>query len=69
MSRVIFSQPWGGLGDNLAFSNLPKLYNEIGSSFYLSVINNCRNNAIKKICWENNSFVKNSQSNSKQIWV
>ncbi len=61
MDKVIFSQPWGGLGDNLSFSNLPKLYNEIDSNFYLSVLNNCRNKDIKEICWDNNSYVKKSQ--------
>ena len=61
MNRVIFSQPWGGLGDNLSFSNLPRLYNEVGSRFHLSVINNCRSDAIEEICWDSNKFVKKSK--------
>jgi len=61
MSKVVFSQPWGGLGDNLSFSNLPALYYERGINFYLSAINNCRNTAIKEICWDNNQCVKKSQ--------
>ena len=28
------------------------------NKFYLSAINNCRNTAIKEICWDNNQCVK-----------
>jgi len=61
MNKAVFSQPWGGLGDNLSFSNLPALYYELGIKFYLSAINNCRNTAIKEICWDNNQYVKKPQ--------
>ena len=32
-NKVIFGQPWGGLGDNLAYSNLPRLYNQDNKNF------------------------------------
>jgi hypothetical protein len=32
--NVFFGQPWGGLGDNLQFTTLPKLYAEKGYNFY-----------------------------------
>jgi hypothetical protein len=57
--RAIFSQPWGGLGDNLAFSNLPRLYNEQGFKFYVSFLNYSRNNEISNIVWNNNPYVEN----------
>ena len=57
--RAIFSQPWGGLGDNLAFSNLPRLYNEQGLKFYVSFLNHSRNSEISNIVWDNNPYVEN----------
>ena len=43
MSNVYFAQPWGGLGDNLQFTTLPRLFHERGIDFYLSVQNTYRN--------------------------
>ena len=57
--RAIFSQPWGGLGDNLAFSNLPRLYNEQGLKFYVSFLNHSRNSEVSNIVWDNNPCVEN----------
>ena len=52
MNKVILYQPWGGLGDNLQFSTLPKLYSEIGYEFYISDQNVYRNPEIKKLVWD-----------------
>ena len=39
MMKVYFGQPWGGLGDNLQFTTLPKLFSEKGVDFlYLNII-------------------------------
>ena len=32
---ICISQPWGGLGDNLAFSTLPELYSKLGHDVYI----------------------------------
>ena len=63
-SKVVFSQPWGGLGDNLAYSNLPRLYNSKGVGFYISRFNYVRSKEVEDICWFSNKFVK---SNKKLI--
>jgi len=60
--NVYFAQPWGGLGDNFVFSNLPRLYNDIGVRFHLSFLNYERNSEIKKTVWKSNPFVKSKLS-------
>lgn len=58
---VTFSQPWGGLGDNLAYSNLPRLYSEINIKFYISHLNFIRNKEIEKLVWLTNPYVENAK--------
>ena len=36
MMKVYFGQPWGGLGDNLQFTTLPRLFSEKGVDFFVS---------------------------------
>ena len=36
--RIIISQPWGGLGDNLSYSTLPELFTTDYSTFTPSII-------------------------------
>jgi len=55
---IIISQPWGGLGDNLQYTTLPKLYSEKGYKVYISNENECRNNEIYDIVWGLNPYVK-----------
>jgi len=55
-NKVILAQPWGGLGDNLQYSNLPKLFNDIGKKFYVSHANHVRNKNIYKFCWQSNPY-------------
>lgn len=55
---VHFAQPWGGLGDNLQFTTLPKLYAEKGIDFYLSSQNAYRNSEIYDFCWKYNPYIK-----------
>ncbi len=57
-NTVIFGQPWGGLGDNLAYSNLPKLYNNAGIKFKVSYFNSSRNREIFNFVWKNNKYYK-----------
>ena len=54
--KAIFAQPWGGLGDNLQFSNLPKLYNNQGFQFKISYFNHERNTNIYDFCWKSNPY-------------
>lgn len=55
---IIIYQPWGGLGDNLAFSTLPKLYTEAGYDVYISKTNVYRNPEIYDLVWKLNPYVK-----------
>lgn len=55
--KVILYQPWGGLGDNLVFSTLPKLYHENGYDFYISQKNTYRNPQICDLVWRLNPYV------------
>lgn len=57
-NKVIFSQPWGGLGDNLACTNLPELFYKSEVAFYISRLNYTRNKDIHELCWGHNEFVK-----------
>jgi hypothetical protein len=58
MSIIVISQPWGGLGDNLQFSTLPKLYSEMGYDVYISTANVYRNPEIYDLVWKLNPYVK-----------
>lgn len=61
-NNVYLAQPWGGLGDNLGFSNLPRLYSEKNINFSVSFLNHERNKNIRKLVWKNNPYVKSSFS-------
>lgn len=65
--KVFFAQPWGGLGDNLQFTTLPRLYSERGGEFYISSHNTYRNPEIYKFCWENNPYVKGISESQPNI--
>lgn len=65
--KVFFAQPWGGLGDNLAFTTLPKLYSERGDEFYISSQNVYRNSEIYEFCWKNNPYVSGISDNVPNI--
>jgi hypothetical protein len=56
--KVYLAQPWGGLGDNLQFTTLPKLYHDNGYECYLSSQNVCRNSEIFDFVWKNNPYIK-----------
>jgi len=58
MEDIIIEQPWGGLGDNLQYSTLPKLYSELGHNVYISSKNTYRNPDIYKLVWELNPYIK-----------
>ena len=49
------------MGDNLQFSNLPRLYHSIDIKFYISRLNYSRNLEIHKLVWSNNIFVKKNK--------
>ncbi len=59
--NVVFSQPWGGLGDNIQYSNLPRLYNSIGKNFYISRFNFVRSKEVEELCWSSNEYVKSGK--------
>lgn len=55
---MVLSQPWGGLGDNLQFTTLPRLYSQRGIEFYLSNTNRYMNEDIYDVVWKYNPYVK-----------
>tara|TARA_B100001093_G_C26859867_1_gene1029469 strand:+ start:2674 stop:3480 length:807 start_codon:yes stop_codon:yes gene_type:complete len=55
-NTVVLAQPWGGLGDNLQYSNLPKLYNNQNYDFKISYFNFERNKNIYNFCWKLNPY-------------
>jgi hypothetical protein len=50
---AVISQPYGGLGDNLAYSTLPERLSEHGVECYISDKNTYRNNDIKELILSN----------------
>lgn len=58
VNNIVISQPWGGLGDNLQFSSLPKFFSNYDIDVYISEDNSYRNEEIKKLVWDHNPFVK-----------
>ena len=67
MMKVYFGQPWGGLGDNLQFTTLPKLFSEKGVDFFISKHNTYRNPEIYEFCWGKNPYVKGIVNNIANI--
>lgn len=59
--KIVIKQPWGGLGDNLAFSSIPETaYNQFGTKcVWISNHNVYRygNSEIKKLVWELNPYI------------
>lgn len=56
--RIVISQMFGGLGDNLAYSTLPELYSNNGYDVYISNNNVVRNKEIYDLVWGTNPFIK-----------
>ena len=62
MDKKILYQPWGGLGDNLSFSTLPRRFAEQGIDFFISDKNVYRNSEIYDLVWKLNPYVKGLSS-------
>lgn len=58
MDKIIISQPWGGLGDNLQYSTLPELYSKTEKEVYISTNNVVRNQEIFDLVWGYNPYIK-----------
>jgi len=52
MKKVVIYQKWGGLGDNLAHTTIPKLCKEYGYECFLSKHNKFRNDEMKSIMFK-----------------
>ena len=50
---AVLSQPYGGLGDNLAYSTLPERLSEHGVDCYISDKNSYRNSEVKELILSN----------------
>lgn len=57
-NKIIISQPWGGLGDNLQYSTLPEYFTNLGYEVYVSKHNHVRNPEIHDLVWTLNPYVK-----------
>jgi hypothetical protein len=55
--KIIISQPWGGLGDNLQLSTIPEIAKSLGYEVYVSNQNTYRNQEIKELVWDMNPFI------------
>lgn len=67
MNRIIIWQPFGGLGDNLSYSTLPRLCAEKNIECYVSRENVYRNDNIKDFVWGYNPWVKYIDENPKKL--
>lgn len=54
---VVFSQPHGGLGDNLLYSTLPERFARIGKRFYIARSNAVRGAVTHDLVWGLNPYV------------
>lgn len=57
MKNILIEQNWGGLGDNLQLSTLPRLLSGHGYDVYVSTNNAYRNPEIKSLVWDKNPYV------------
>jgi len=62
--KLVLHQPWGGLGDNLQFSTLPRRLHKLGCEFNISNKNAYSNDEIKKLVWDINPYVTDSDYDS-----
>lgn len=53
----IISSFFGGVGDNLQFSTLPRRFSELGHKVYLSDKSTFRNSGIKELVWGHNPYI------------
>jgi len=59
MERLVLKIKWGGLGDHLLFSPIPRVAKESGKydKVYISTLSDYRFDEIKRFVWERNYFV------------
>jgi len=62
INNKVLYQPWGGLGDNLQYSTLPRRFAELGIDFFISNKNTYRNREIYELVWGLNPYVKGISS-------
>lgn len=62
MSDYVLYQQFGGLGDNLQFSTLPKIFHDMGKTFSVSKKNVLSNPEINQLVWEKNPYVSRTDS-------
>jgi hypothetical protein len=62
--KIVISQPWGGLGENLMYSTLPERFAALGVESYTSSRNALRNPEIGHLVWGLNPFVRGVSEDS-----
>tara|TARA_R110002020_G_scaffold147848_1_gene323450 strand:+ start:8684 stop:9487 length:804 start_codon:yes stop_codon:yes gene_type:complete len=55
--EIVIYQEWGGLGDNLAHTTIPRLCHDHGYKCYLSRSNAINNPEIYSLLWENCEYI------------
>lgn len=67
---LVITQEFGGLGDQLLYSHVPRIAKESGlySKVYISEYSNYRNNIYKKVIWESNPYVDGFVYSVKKIY-
>lgn len=56
--KIVISQPFGGLGDNLQYTTLPELFSKKGYDVYVSSDNKYRSDELYGLIWKLNPYVK-----------
>ena len=60
-NTITLYQQFGGLADNLIYSHLPYLFNQLGIQFHLNKFNACRNEGINELVWHYNPYVSKTR--------
>lgn len=55
--KVVLSSRYGGLGDNLQYSTLPRLLKSLGKSVYIRKDSYYRNQEIRQLVWDLNPYI------------
>lgn len=66
--KFIIEQPWGGLGDNLQFSTIPRILSEHGYEVFVSSRNRYRNPEIKDLVWGRNPHISGIDVDPMDLW-
>jgi len=67
--EIVIYQPWGGLGDNLAHTVIPRLCEMNNVKCFLSHQNAYRNQQIYEFVWKNNPYLAGMKDSEDMSWL